>query len=103
MIVVTLNFLVKVVFIDKKNCNKIFEENKLLKIQLMEKDKKNLENVNKILLNQNNQLKNLKMSRNINMTNSNNITNNQNTNNISINMFLNEKCKNAMNLKRFCK
>jgi hypothetical protein len=84
----------------KKICNKLFEENKLLKIQLIENDKKNLENVNNILLNQNNQLKLLK-TQHINMTNSNNVTNNQNTNNISINMFLNEKCKNAMNLKDF--
>ena len=37
------------------------------------------------------------------MTNSNNVINNQNTNNISINMYLNEHCKNAMNLTDFVK
>ena len=35
------------------------------------------------------------------MNNSNNITNSQNTNNFSINMYLNEYCKNAMNLTDF--
>ena len=42
-------------------------------------------------------------NKSINMTNSNNVINNQNTNNISINMYLNEHCKNAMNLTDFVK
>jgi hypothetical protein len=86
----------------KRKCTFLIEENKKLKMEIMKQENKNLKNLNEILLGQLKTVK--KKSETVNnITNSNNVINNQNTNNISINMYLNEHCKNAMNLTDFVK
>ena len=66
---------------------------------------RHLKKMNTILINQNtvliNQKQHLEKKNGDTINNSNNMTNSQNTNNISINMYLNEYCKNAMNLTDF--
>ena len=79
----------------KKECDLIQEIKKL---------KKSEKNLNNIIDTQKQFVKMAtETNKSINMTNSNNVINNQNTNNISINMYLNEHCKNAMNLTDFVK
>ena len=84
----------------KKKCLKIgekFEENSEKK---KENELANPENITKLLktiLQENRELK--KEMKNLKITNITN--NNNNNNNISINLFLNEHCKNAMNLEDF--
>ena len=87
----------------KKTCStltKIMAENAKLKQELKNNELNHLKDMNEVLRKQNKHLKEIgntgKTTNNIH-----NMTNTQNTNNISINMYLNEYCKNAMNLTDF--
>ena len=84
----------------KKKCNKIgekFEENSENKKETELSNPENITRLLKTILQENRELK--KEMKNLKITN---ITNNNNqNNNISINMFLDKYCKNAMNLEDF--
>ena len=81
--------------VELKNENKIMKKNTH---EILEVIKQSSANNTDII----NEVKNLKEFKNQNQIITQNITNNQNnTQNISINVFLNEHCKNAMNLTDF--
>ena len=84
----------------KKKCSKIIKKSEENLENKKETELANPENITKLLktiLQENRELK--KEMKNLKITNITN--NNNNNNNISINLFLNEHCKNAMNLEDF--
>lgn len=82
---------------EKENCNALqlimetIKENKEIKDFLIEQNNKLMEQNAKLI----------EQNLNHNNTNITNITNNSNNNTFNLNIFLNEKCKNAMNIMDF--
>jgi hypothetical protein len=81
--------------LDNEEILKIIKQNEEFKSLLIEQQKENNE-IKQIILDQNNTITKLKNSNNIT-----NINTNYNTNNFNLNFFLNEQCKDAINMNEF--
>jgi len=98
--VITPEFFMEVLHSNKELQDALFEQNKELQNKLLEKDSElqnRLLEKDNILIEQNNKIIELASKQVNNITNNNNTNNNQ----FNLNFFLNETCKNAMNIADF--